>query len=215
MPEEKMKSKILGIIAAVSVLIATGTTGGIMYRNARIEEMRIAGVEALKSSVVLEEYREEQQAEIEKILDNGERRIMEADEQDAVDKINSKAFAKIAEIKTDAELDIEDGIETLRSSVSLKDYREEQREEVQKIMDDTEKSIRDASGEKEIKKLNKNASAKIAEIKTDAQLTAEEQAAWAAAQSRSNRRSSGRSSRRRSSSRNSNGCVSDDASNFY
>ncbi len=208
-----MKDKVFGIIAAVSVLAATGTTGGIMYRNARIEEMRIAGVEALRSSVVLEEYRDEQQAEIEKILDDGEKKIMEVEEQEAVDKINSKAAAEIDGIKTDAELDIDEGIETLRSSVSLKDYREEQREEVQKIMDDTEKSIRDASGEKEINKLNKNASEKIAEIKTDAQLTVEEQAAWAAAQSR--KRSSGRSSKRRSSSRNSNGCVSDDASNFY
>lgn len=207
-----MKNKIFGIIAAVSVLVAAGITGGIMYHNAQIEKMRIAGVETLRSSVDLEIYREEQQKEVEKILDDGEQKIMECEEQEAVDQVNMEASAAIGEIKTDAELDIEEGIETLRSFVSLKDYRKEQKKEVKKILDDTEKKIRNASGEEEIGKLNKKAAKKISKIKTDAQLTAEEQAAWAAAQQWS---SSRRSSGRRSSRSNSNGCVSDDASNFY
>lgn len=211
-----MKNRIIGIIAAVSVLVAAGIAARVMYHNAQIEKMRIAGVETLRASVELEDYRDEQQKEINKILDKGEQQIMASEEQESVDNIISKASEEVSGIKTDAELDIEEGIETLKSSVSLKDYREEQKKEVKKILDDTEEDIRAASGEKEIKKLNKKAAEKIAEIKTDEQLTAEEQAAWAAAQSRSSGRSSGRrSSGRKSSGSNSDGCVSDDASNFY
>lgn len=201
-----MKKKT-GIAIALAVLIAAGGAGGWMYHNAQIDKMRTAGIEAMKASVNLDNYRDGQKEEIEKIFADSEEIINQATDQETVDKIGQEASAQISEIKTDAQLDVEEGIKKLKSSVNLDDYRDEQKKEVQTILDDTEKAIKEAAGDKEIGKLIEEAGSKISEIKTDEQMTAEEQAAAAA-----RRAASKKSSKKK---KNSGGCVSNDASNFY
>lgn len=201
-----MKKKT-GIAIALAVLIAAGGAGGWMYHNAQIDKMRTAGIEAMKASVNLDNYRDGQKEEIEKIFADSEEKINQATDQETVDKIGQEASAQISEIKTDAQLDVEEGIKKLKSSVNLDDYRDEQKKEVQTILDDTEKAIKEAAGDKEIGKLIEEAGSKISEIKTDEQMTAEEQAAAAA-----RRAASKKSSKKK---KNSGGCVSNDASNFY
>jgi parvulin-like peptidyl-prolyl isomerase len=58
----------LGSVIVV-VVLAAGGFGGWMYHNAQLDKMRTAGVEELHSSAVMEDYRDEQQKEIQKIYD--------------------------------------------------------------------------------------------------------------------------------------------------
>ena len=213
-----MKKKT-GIIIAAVVVACGCAFGGWMYHSAQIDKMRNAGIETLHEGVVMDDYRDEQQEEMNAIFKKSEAEIMEAKDQESVDKINADAGKQIAEVKTDAQLDIEEGIETLEGSVKLKDYRDEQKKEVKKILKKAKKSIESAEDQKAIDKALKKAKNDIAEIKTDAQLTAEEEAAAeaarqaaAAAAARANK-SSGK--KKSSGSSNSGGCVGNDASNFY
>ena len=101
--------------------------------------------------------------------------------------------------------------------MDLKDYREAQQKEVKGILDKTKKEIQSAGSEDKIKDLVEDASKQIGEIKTDEQLTAEEAAARQAAAraAKAKKSSKKKSKKKKSKKKNSEGCVGDDAANFY
>ena len=204
-------NKKTGIIVALVVLLAAGGGGAWMYHNAQVDKMRAAGIESMKAAVNMADYREEQQQEIEQIFSEGEQKINESSDQETIDKISQETAVEAGKIKTAYELDVEDAVANLRASVSLDDYRDEQKAEVEKILDDTESAIRKTNDSKDIETLSKEAAAQIAEIKTDEQLSAEEEAARQAAAQAAQQAASKKSSKKK----NSQGCVGGDASNFY
>lgn len=212
-----MNKKTVIIIAAV-VIVCAAAFGGWMVHSAKIDKMRSAGIKQLRAAVALDDYREEQQAEVNKILSDGEAEIKKSSSQSDIDKAVNDAKASVGEIKTSAQLDAEEGAVALEQSVSLGDYRDEQKKEVSKILDAAKASIAEADSAKAIQDIIKDAKKKIAKIKTDKQLTAEEKkaaeeaAAQAAAAAAANARSSGSSN---AGSSNANGCVGNNAANFY
>lgn len=78
--------------------------------------------------------------------------------------------AKIAEMQ-DA------GVQTLRAAVDLDAYRDEEKAAISKILDTKEAAIRECREQEAIDALIAEAPAEYADFKTDAQLTAEEEAA--------------------------------------
>ena len=200
-----MKKGTIAII--VAAVLAVCGFGGWMYYQNNLKEMREAGIASLKATANLEDYREAEQGEINKIFEEGEAKILETKEQEVVDGIIKDSEAKIAELKTDAEYRAEEGIAALKATANLKDYREAEQAEIKKIFKDGEAKILDAKEQKEIDDVIKDAEAKISELKTDAEYTAEEEAAAAAAAAASKK-----SKKKKSGS---NGCVGSSKDNFW
>ena len=195
-----MKKSTAAILAAL--LIAA--CGADVYL-ARIADMRNGGIEALAAAVDTSLYREAEQKEIEKILDNTETAIRESKDQHEIDKLVEKAVADTAGFKTDAQYATEEeGIEKLAASVDLKLYRDAEQKEIKKILDSTEAAIRETTDQKEIDALVKEAADKFKDFKTDAEYTAEEEAARQAAAAAAAQKKS-KSQKKKSSS--SQGCV--------
>ena len=212
-----MNKKAIVIIVAV-VLICAGAFGGWMYHSAQIDKMRNAGVKELHGIVTLDDYREAQQKEINEVLSASEAKINESKDQKAVDEVISDAKKAVAEIKTASQLDIEEGLASLEKSVDLNDYRKAQKKEVTKILDDAKASIEKADDTETIQAVIKDANKKIAKIKTDKQLTAEEEKAKKEAEARAAAEAAAAAKRNKTISKKSNnsgGCVGDDAENFY
>ena len=68
----------------------------------------------------------------------------------------------------------EAGVKVLRESVDTGEYREAERKDIEKILDTAEAAIRESEDQAEIDKFIEDASAKVAEFKTDAVFKIEE-----------------------------------------
>lgn len=101
------KKIVIGVIIAV-VIIALCIGGMFLYRQNKIDTMREEGVKDLNAVVNLDDYREEQRAEIEKILEADAKKINKSEQQSEIDEIIEAAQNEIAEIKTDEQLDKEE-----------------------------------------------------------------------------------------------------------
>lgn len=101
-----MKKSTIAIIVVLA-LAACGF-GGWRYHEGQIAKMQDAGVEALRSSINLEDYRDEEKTAISAILDDSEKAIRESREQEAIDKTIETAKVSFKDFKTDAELTAEE-----------------------------------------------------------------------------------------------------------
>ena len=197
-----MKKRTIALIL-IAVLAVCGF-GGWKYYEKKLNEMREAGITALKATADLEDYREAEQAEINKIFEEGEAKILETKEQEVIDGVIKDAGEKISGLKTDAVYRAEEGIAALKATANLEDYREAEQAEIKKMFKEGEAKILEAKDQKEIDAVIKDAEAKISELKTDAEYAAEEAAAAAAAARKSKKKKSG-----------SNGCVGSSKDNFW
>lgn len=153
-----------------------------MTRQAAIKEMQNSGIEEMLTAIDTSLYREAEQKEIQKILDSTEAAIRESDDQAEIDALVDKAIADTAGFKTDEIYATEEeGVEKLKASVDLSNYREAEQKEIKKILDSTETAISESEDPAEIETLISEASKQFAEFKTDAEYTAEEEAARQAA----------------------------------
>ena len=215
-----MSKKTIGIIVAV-VVICAGAFGGWMYHSAKLDKMRNAGAKELAGIVVLDDYREAQQEEVSRILEDSEAKINKAKDKAAVDAVLDEARTSVAAVKTAAQLDAEEGAAALDEITSLDQYRTKQQKKVKKILDEAKAAVAQADSPEAIQEIIKDAKDRIAKIKTDKQLTAEEKAAAekkaqeeaeaAAAAARQKQQAAQSGSRSNSSG----GCVSNDAANYY
>lgn len=101
-----MKKSTIAII--VVLLLAACGLGGWKYHENQIAKMQEAGVQALRASVNLEDYREDEQNKLSAILDESEKVIRESREQAAIDAEIEKAKESYKDFKTDAELTAEE-----------------------------------------------------------------------------------------------------------
>lgn len=212
-----MKKKVAGIIL-LAVVLAAGIWSMQAYHTMKIDQMRADGVKTLKASVDLKEYGKKEQKKIRKIMRGEKEEIMRSTDRDEIAVIAAGLGEKIEGIPTIAERQAK-GVKSLKKLVSLKDYRDAQQEEIKDIRKAARKKIRKATEKKQIRKIVKDAGEQIALIKTDAQLTAEEEAARLAAIARARAAAAARSRHSSSSShskkKNSGGCVGKDKKNFY
>lgn len=212
-----MKKKVAGIIL-LAVVLAAGIWSMQAYHTMKIDQMRADGVKTLKASVDLKEYGKKEQKKIRKIMRGEKAEIMRSTDRDEIAVIAAGLGEKIEGIPTIAERQAK-GVKSLKKLVSLKDYRDAQQDEIKDIRKAARKKIRKATEKKQIRKIVKDAGEQIALIKTDAQLTAEEEAARLAAIARARAAAAARSRHSSSSShskkKNSGGCVGKDKKNFY
>ena len=212
-----MKKKVAGIIL-LAVVLAAGIWSMQAYHTMKIDQMRADGVKTLKASVDLKEYGKKEQKKIRKIMRGEKEEIMRSTDRDEIAVIAAGLGEKIEGIPTIAERQAK-GVKSLKKLVSLKDYRDAQQEEIKDIRKAARKKSRKATEKKQIRKIVKDAGEQIALIKTDAQLTAEEEAARLAAIARARAAAAARSRHSSSSShskkKNSGGCVGKDKKNFY
>ena len=212
-----MKKKVAGIIL-LAVVLAAGIWSMQAYHTMKIDQMRADGVKTLKASVDLKEYGKKEQKKIRKIMRGEKEEVMRSTDRDEIAVIAAGLGEKIEGIPTIAERQAK-GVKSLKKLVSLKDYRDAQQEEIKDIRKAARKKIRKATEKKQIRKIVKDAGEQIALIKTDAQLTAEEEAARLAAIARARAAAAARSRHSSSSShskkKNSGGCVGKDKKNFY
>ena len=165
------------IIALITLIVlAAGIISMYAYYHMKVDWMRAAAVQSMRESVDLADYGKKEQKKINKALDAGEEQIMVSDRQYEIDMITTEVESTISEIPT-----IKDrqkaGRKKLKKLVSLDDYREAERKEVKDILDKFKKKINKETDKKEIDKLVKEADRRIAKIKTDEELDAEEEAA--------------------------------------
>jgi len=201
---EIMNKKRLGIIIGSVVVAAGCIVGGYFFHNAQIEKAQEESVAQINKLVSLDDYREAEQKDVQAIMDTYDKKVEGTKDKSKMEEYVKSAEKEIGEIKTDAEITEEvhsQGIEELNGLVNLDDYREAERSEIEGILKDATSDMKKVKTDEEASKIVEEAKENIANYKTDAELTAAEQAAAAAAKSRS--------------SKGSKGCVGNDASNFY
>ena len=191
--------------AVIAILLVAACIGDVYHTHqAEIRAMQNSGYEALKAAVNPELYREPEKTEVVEILESTEASISESEDQAEIDALIEKAVADTAGLKTDAVYATEEaGIAKLKKSVDLDLYRAAERNEIQEILDSTEEAISKSEDQAEINALIKKAKAKFGKFKTDAEYTAEEEAARQAAEAAA---AASRKSKKKKSS-GSQGCV--------
>lgn len=98
------------VIIIIAVAIALGLCGGGMYyhHQKQIAQMQEDGVKAVSEIVNLDDYRSDEAAQIQEIMDQANKDISGLEEQEAIDKVIAEAKDKISEFKTDAQLTAEE-----------------------------------------------------------------------------------------------------------
>lgn len=101
-----MKKRKITILIILIVIV--GLLGGYFIwsqnRAEKLTEMRETAIEELHSMININDYRTEQQEEIQNIFDEYETKINESKDQDSIDAYLNRAKEKLDEIKTDEEL---------------------------------------------------------------------------------------------------------------
>ena len=155
--------------------------------EAALEGVRKEAVEELTGYKNADDYRAEQKAELQKAIEDGKKAIEAAKDKSEISTALAAAKAVIDKIKTDVQLKEEEAaaaLKTVRESAvkALMDYkkpdayRTEQKAELQKAIADGIAAIEAAKDENAVQSALAAAKAVIDIIKTDAQLTQEEQA---------------------------------------
>lgn len=170
-----MKKKV-GIVCAILVLAAAGFGfGSWMYKTAAVDKMREAAIHEVNSMVDIDAYGPVQQKKVRKILEESDAQIMEAEDERTVSNIKRDAREELGKIKTLEQLR-KGWYKSLKKEVDLDAYRQKQQKEIRAILKDSKKKIYQCERKKETTKIKKDALDRIGKLKTNAELTAEEEA---------------------------------------
>ena len=188
--EAKSESEVSSALAAAKAVIDKIKTDAQLKEEeaaATLETAREAAVKELTEYKNADDYRAEQKAELQKAIEDGKKAIEAAKDKSEISTALAAAKAVIDKIKTDVQLKEEEAaaaLKTVRESAvkALMDYkkpdayRTEQKAELQKAIADGIAAIEAAKDENAVQSALAAAKAVIDIIKTDAQLTQEEQA---------------------------------------
>ena len=99
-----------GVIAVIVIAIVLGLCGGGMYyyHQQQIAKMQDEGVKAVAALADLGDYRDDEAAQIQAIMDKADKKIQGLKDQEAIDKVVADAKDQISEFKTDAQLAAEE-----------------------------------------------------------------------------------------------------------
>lgn len=148
---------------------------------------KLAGKKAVAKYKKLSDYKSEQQAEISSIIEEAFAKINAATTPEEIDKIVADAQAKLDKVKTGAQIDAEFAAykEKAKNEVknykNLADYRDAEKKELEKIIDDASSAITVAPNKEIVDEAVTYAKSEMDKIKTSAQLDKEEAEALAAA----------------------------------
>lgn len=202
-----MNKKMIAAIVAL-VLAGTGFGGWKYYENNKIKEMREAGIGELTAAINLDDYREAEQEEINKIIADTEAKINESKDEAEIKSMVSEASDKFTKVKTKSQYVKDEAVKKLNELVNLDDYREAEQKEIKETLTAAEAKVKELDDEAEIDSLINKTAESFAALKTDAQY-AEEEAAAAAAKAAASKK---KSKKKKSSS---NGCVGGGSDAFY
>lgn len=152
-----------------------------------LDAAKLAGKKAVAKYKKLSDYKSEQQAEISSIIEEAFVKINAATTPEEIDKIVADAQAKLDKVKTGAEVDAEFAAykEKAKNEVknykNLADYRDAEKKELEKIIDDASSAITVAPTKEIVDSAVTYAKSEMDKVKTSAQLDKEEAEALAAA----------------------------------
>ena len=215
-----MKKKVVILIILIAALVAAAATV-YAYHDAKTNEMREQALKDIKATVSAEDYRAEQQKEINEIIEEYGLKLENTSDEDEMNAIVKQAEQELQTVKTDEQLRAEEiaamrekAKATISKIADPADYRDAGNEVIKTIVNEQSEKIDKCESQKEIDDAVAETEYRISTVKTDAQITAEEQArARAQAAKKSSSKSSKKSSKKKS--HKSDGCVSDDAANYY
>lgn len=151
-----------------------------------LEEQRMASVksaqEELREFTAGKTYRKAQQKEINNLIEQYTKELEQAKE-DKINGILKIATNKMSEIKTDEELKIDEELaqkkvkdkESLQKLIAGKEYRKVEKKEVDNLITQYSKKIDKASSSSDVDSVFSEGKSKINAIKTDIELTKEEE----------------------------------------
>lgn len=149
-----------------ALIISTDKDPVELYKEAAVAEL-----EAYKEPT---DYRDAQKDELVQVIENGKKAIAEAASEAEIDAAMEAAKKAADEIKTDLQLTKEEYLVLLENYKESKDYREAQKKELAKAIEDGKKAINAAETKEDAAGALDTAKKAMDGIKTDAQLTKEE-----------------------------------------
>ena len=145
-------------------------------------ELRAAAMKELETYVDLADYQQEQQIFIQNILDQARESLETLNDEESIQQLVDKTKSLLSSIKTSSQINEEklsaakeNAGKMLDSYVNLNDYRQPQQESISLIIALAKLNVAAASTQQEIDRIVEEAKADIDQIKTDAELRAEEQ----------------------------------------
>lgn len=103
-----MSKKSIIILVVICFVVGAAFGGYKGYTDKKLDKMRKTGKDQVAALVDMKDYRKAEQAKIQDIEAEADKKIEKADEQSDVDAVLKAAKADIAELKTDAQYDKEE-----------------------------------------------------------------------------------------------------------
>lgn len=205
------KKKSIGIVLIAAIVAACAVIGYSAYLRGQIHDMREAGKAEAAKIVQLKDYRPAQQAEIKKAVARAAEKIDRSENPQDVDAAIVDAKADVKDLKTDAQLTKE---EQIRAAKERARKKAEARRKAR-----AKKRAREKAKKEAARRAAQQAAAQQAAA-AQAQRQAQYYRQYQQAQNYYHGGSSGSggnsgSASKKSSGANSEGCVGDDARNFY
>ena len=146
-----------------------------------LDTVKKNAIKELENYLDKENYRKNEQKEIDKIIDAAKEKIDNATTIEEINKIKEDTKQELDKVKTDKELTQEElekakeeAKNELENYLDKENYRENEQKETDKIIDDAKEKIDNATTIEEINKIKEDTKQELDKVKTDKELTQEE-----------------------------------------
>ena len=146
-----------------------------------LDTVKKNAIKELENYLDKENYRENEQKEIDKIIDEAKEKIDNATTIEEINKIKEDTKQELDKVKTDKELTQEEldkakeeAKKELENYLDKENYRENEQKEIDKIIDEAKEKIDNATTIEEINKIKEDTKQELDKVKTDKELTQEE-----------------------------------------
>ena len=146
-----------------------------------LDTVKKNAIKELENYLDKENYRKNEQKEIDKIIDDAKEKIDNATTIEEINKIKEDTKQELDKVKTDKELTQEElekakeeAKNELENYLDKENYRENEQKEIDKIIDDAKEKIDNATTIEEINKIKEDTKQELDKVKTDKELTQEE-----------------------------------------
>ena len=146
-----------------------------------LDTVKKNAIKELENYLDKENYRKNEQKEIDKIIDAAKEKIDNATTIEEINKIKEDTKQELDKVKTDKELTQEElekakeeAKNELENYLDKENYRENEQKEIDKIIDAAKEKIDNATTIEEINKIKEDTKQELDKVKTDKELTQEE-----------------------------------------
>lgn len=171
------KTKIIIGAAAVVVIIAGIVAVTTLQHKEALTEAKDGAMEAM-SEVRLEDYEESEQGQVEGLIKDYTVQVEKAESAEQVEKLMEQFWDEVNSIQTKEQKLDESKNEAKEeiSSFSTKDYDADGVKKIEELQEKYMKAVDDAESENAVKKAVKNFKSAIEDVKTKAEIQAEQEA---------------------------------------